>query len=1007
LVGIFGMRDWTPLLSLSAIAMAFGFSTGVVAQTPPDFSEDVLPILASKCLACHGPDASARKVDLRLDIEDGLFGKSREGIPIVKAGDLENSELWWRIGMAEDPKDRMPPKEFPKALTDAEREVFRRWIAAGARWEGHWAFEPLSTPPVPSVRDAAWLRNRIDAFVLAKLESMGIAPSAEADRRTLIRRLSFDLQGLPPTPDETATFLEDEAPDAYERLVDRLLASPRYGERWGRHWLDVAHYADTHGYDKDKRRAHAWPYRDYVIRALNDDKPYGRFVEEQLAGDVLFPGDPQATVATGFIAAGPWDFVGHAELREGTVDKQITRLLDRDDMVTSAMNVFTSLTVQCARCHDHKFDPIAQADYYALQANFAGVERADRPFDADSATFLERQRLSAARRSFEKKLEGWRARLDAFSSPELEGMKAEIARLREEKQAIVAPESPGNGYHSQISMDGSAVKWVQVDLGAIRGIEAVKLICARPTDFPDTPGFGFPVRFKIEVAEDSEFRSPTVIIDQSRSDSPERTDEPVHFDVKDGRGRYVRVTATKLWKRLEDYVFALAELEVYSGRENVALGAAVSAADSIDSGRWHTRYLTDGYDSRRRLSSEATRSEEAEARAAIDAKIVAAEKSRNDALRVMLSAEERGALAKAEESLAETKHALGQLPKPRLAYAAAPDFEAIGAFGPADGMREIHVLRRGDVTQEGELAAPGTVGCLPWLPSRFEVSDAEGEGVRRVALAHWITDESNPLTWRSIVNRVWHHHFGKGIVDTPNDFGRMGSPPTHGELLDWLAQYFLEHGQSLKDLHRLMVTSATYRQASADDAAKAELDSSNRFLWRMNRRQLDAEALRDAVLYIGGKLDLRMGGPGFDDFVFEDDHSPRYLYDQWDASDPSAYRRSVYRFVVRSVPDPFMTSLDCADPSQSVPVRTQTITAIQALAFLNNPLVVRQAAILAERVAAQTIDLGGQLDAVYRLALNRPVEPVELEILKAYAVRHGLPATCRLILNSNEFIFVD
>ncbi len=999
------MNILRPSRLLLAVAVVISFAAR--AETVPDFNEEVLPILASKCFLCHGPDVSTRKVDLRLDIKDGLFGKSREGIPIVKAGDLENSELWWRVAVADDPKDRMPPKESPKPLTDAERDVFRQWIEAGAKWEGHWAFEPLTTPAVPEVRTKEWVRNPVDAFVLAKLESMELAPSAEANRRTQIRRLTFDLHGLPPTPEETAVYLSDTSADAYEKLVDRLLASPRYGERWGRHWLDVAHYADTHGYDKDKRRENAWPYRDYVIRALNEDIPYGRFVEEQLAGDVLLPDDPQATVATGFIAAGPWDFVGHVELREGTVDKKITRLLDRDDMVSSAMNVFTSLTVQCARCHDHKFDPIAKTDYYALQANFAGVDRADRAFDAAPTTFAERNRLTAARRDLRVEMEKWRARLDGFSSPELDAMKAEIARLREERKAIDEPESPGNGYHSQISADDTAVKWVQVDLGAVRAIESLKLICARPTDFPDTPGFGFPVRFRIELSDDADFATSTVLVDQTGSDSPQRTDEPVRFEANGAKARYVRVTATKLWKRLEDYVFALAELEVYAGNENVALGMAVTAADSIDEGRWHTRYLTDGYDSRRRLGSAKPNDEEAKSRAALDERIQVAEKTREAALRAMLDGDDRAALASAEARLAETERALKALPKPQLTYAAAADFEPSGSFTPARGLRDVHVLRRGDVQQEGDLAAPGAVGCLPWMPARFDVSEEDGEGARRAALAQWISDPANALTWRSIVNRIWHYHFGRGIVDTPNDFGRMGSPPTHRDLLDWLAQYFLEHGQSMKALHRLIATSATYRQVSTEDMSKSEIDSSNRFLWRMNRRQLDAESLRDAVLYVSGKLDFTMGGPGFSDFAFEDDHSPRYLYDKSDPADPRTYRRSIYRFVVRSVPDPFMTSLDCADPSQSVPVRTQTLTAIQALALLNNPMVVRQAAYLAERVGAQSTDIRAQLDAAYQLVLNRPAAEKELDALVPYVEKHGMPAACRLILNTNEFIFVD
>ena len=342
---------------------------------------------------------------------------------------------------------------------------------------------------------------------LQRLEQQGLVPSAPlADRRTLIRRVTFDLTGLPPAAGDVEAFLRDTAADAYEKLVDRLLASPAYGERWGRHWLDLAHYGDTHGYDKDKRRNNAWPYRDYVIDAFNRDLPYTRFVQEQLAGDVLFPDDPLGVIATGFIAAGPWDFVGHAELREGTVDKEKTRLIDRDDMVTTAMSTFTSMTVHCARCHDHKFDPIPQKDYYRLQAVFAGVERGDRAYD-DASTRTRRaridQRVVAARALRDQSIQ-------AIADPV----------LRNELQALLAPKqaaSPTNGYHSGIEATPDKTKWVQIDLGRAIALDQIRLIPARPTDFPDTPGFGFPQRYRVEVADDSTFQKSRVVIDQATS----------------------------------------------------------------------------------------------------------------------------------------------------------------------------------------------------------------------------------------------------------------------------------------------------------------------------------------------------------------------------------------------------------------------------------------------------------------------------------------------------------
>jgi hypothetical protein len=304
------------------------------------------------------------------------------------------------------------------------------------------------------------------------------------------------------------------------------------------------------------------------------------------------------------------------------------------------------------------------------------------------------------------------------------------------------------------------------------------------------------------------------------------------------------------------------------------------------------------------------------------------------------------------------------------------------------------------------VAVPGTVSCIASLPARFEVPDGD-EGARRAALARWISDERNPLTWRSIVNRVWGYHFGRSIVDTPNDFGRMGSPPTHPELLDWLARGFLDHGQSLKWLHRTIVTSAAYRQQSLHNVEFARADGDNRYLWRMHRRQLEAEALYDSVLAVSGTIDYTMGGPGFDTFVFEDDHSPRYLYAQHDAEDPTAFRRAIYRFIVRSVPDPFLTCLDAADPSQSVPVRSQTLTALQALATMNNPMMVRQARYFADRVTAMADTVEGRVAEAYRLALCRAPTDAELSIMSDYAESYGMAAACRLLFNTNEFLFVD
>lgn len=762
-----------------------------------------------------------------------------------------------------------------------------------------WSQRPLQTVAVPAT-GSHWVRTPIDAFLLRRLRKNGLEPSPVAERRTLIRRLTFDLHGLPPTIAEIETFANDPRKDAYERLVDRLLDSPRYGERWARHWLDVVHYGETHGYDKDKLRANAWPYRDWVIRSFNEDKPYTRFVKEQLAGDVLYPGTADGIVALGFIAAGPWDFVGHVELRDGTVDKAITRSLDRDDMVHTTMSTFVSTTAACARCHDHKFDAIPQRDYYRLQAVFAGVDRADRAYEEAGTD----QHLTSTAGSL--------------------------------------------GYHSEIANSRDACKWVQVDLGEPRELDQILLYPAHEVfgGHPG-PGFGFPVRFRIDASNDVDFGESTTIADHTDRDFLHPGDAPQRFAGKGERARFVRVTATRLFERTNDWIFALGELVVLAGDSNVAALAPVAALDSIEaSGAWGQRYLTD------------------------------------------TAARRTG----------------------RMVYAAATAFRASGNFTPAAAPRPVHLLARGEVQQPLALVAAGALACLPDLERHFALAPDADEGQRRAALARWITDEANPLSWRSIVNRVWQYHFGNGLVDTPNDFGRMGGQPSHPELLDWLAGWFRDGDGSFKQLHRLLVTSAAYRQSSApresDDLAPNR-DAGNVLLWRMSRRRLEAEAIRDAMLAASGKLDLTMGGPSVRWFGFVDDHSPHYSYDSFDPDGAGAWRRSIYRHIVRSVPDPFFEALDCADASILTPKRYTTLTPLQALAMRNNRFVLRQAEHFAARLRTEVSTVRQQVDRAFRLALARAPSPAEADIMATHAERHGLASLCRLIFNLNEFLFLD
>jgi hypothetical protein len=703
-------------------------------------------------------------------------------------------------------------------------------------------------------------------------------------------------------------------------------------------------------------------------------------------------------VGTGFIAAGPWDFVGHVELREGTADKEIARSNDRDDMVANTMSTFLSLTAHCSRCHDHKFDPIAQRDYYALQAVFAGIDRADRSYDRDPDVARRRAECTAAKAALDLQLTAIRGRIATIASPELAVLDAQLERLKSQlAEAPNATASATLGYHSQIMPTAVATKWVQVDLGQQQPIERIVLVPAHVVYGGHAgPGFGFPPRFKVEVSDTPDFAEAQLVADHTAADFVAPAGQPILLPVTGVVVRYARVTATKLWQRTDDWIFALAELQVISGSENVALEKKVTSLDSIETPPgWAMNNLVDGRDSRQHIGVDGH--EVPDRRVQLDREIAITATARERTLREQLDIGTRQELETVERRLGEIAERLGALPEPQKVFAATAQ----------PTVRPIHLLIRGDVRQPGPLVPPAGVPAVCGPEARFGLDAAAPEAPRRAALASWLVDGRNALLRRSIVNRVWQYHFGQGIVDTPNDFGRMGSLPTHPDLLEWLADWFAEQGHSLKKLHRLLVTSAVYRQSSQNVASHAQIDAGNRFLWRMHRARLDAECVRDAMLAVTGMLDPAMGGPSARQFYFKDDHSPVYDYTRFDVDDPGSLRRSIYRFLVRSVPDPFMECLDCADPSLMTPKRNTTITSLQSLAMLNNPFTTRQAEHFAARLRTIAADTVGQIVAGYLLALGRAPRDQEREALVAYAEHFGLANACRVIFNSNEFIFVD
>ena len=978
-------------------------------------------VFERRCQSCH--NAKDKKGGLSLATLKELMAGGDSGAAIVPGKPAESLLLDYITG--DQPQ---MPKSGPPLLAD-EVAAVRAWIAAGAKWPADlvlqdrsladanwWSLKPLARTAVPQIRNPkSAIRNSIDAFIVAKLAEQGLPQSPEADRRMLIRRLYFDLIGLPPRPEEIDAFAADPDPQAYERLVDRLLASPHYGERWARHWLDVVHYGETHGYDKDKPRPNAWPYRDYVIRSLNGDKPYGRYAEEQLAGDVLYPGTADGIEALGFIAAGPWDFIGHTELPETKIDGKVARHLDRDDMVQTTTGTFLSLTVGCAQCHNHKFDPITQREYYGLQAVFAALDRTDKPYDRDPGV---------ARRRFEltdelARINAGRKRIDeAVRKLGGEELARLDRRLSELAQAARGQERPEFGYHSGIETKPDVVKWVQLDLGRSQRIARIEYVACHDDFGGIGAGFGFPLRYKIEASDDAEFKSGLMLLaEHTQADVPNPGVKPQTVELKDTQARFIRVTATRLAPRLPtDFIFALAELSVFDIEgKNVAAGAAVAALDSIESPvRWRRSNLVDGY-----YYGQA---------GAAAAELARLQKEREELLARRMDEATKVRLAELAAAFAKAESELKSLPAQSLVYAGTA-FRGSGNFAGSGGVpRPIFLLERGSVTEPGEEVGPGMLACIdqlagtkPGLPA--EPKDVAGaspgagllpakesdDGRRRAALANWISDERNPLTWRSIANRLWQYHFGRGIVDTPNDLGRMGALPTHPELLDWLAVELLGNGHSLKRLHRLIVMSHTYRQSSQiADFGLRIADSDNRYLWRANRRRLEAEALRDAVLTLAGKLDSTMGGPSFQDFVIEQpEHSPHYEYHLHDPDDPKSHRRSIYRFIVRSQPQPFMTTLDCADPSQRVDKRNESLSALQALATLNSGFMVTMSPHWAERLAREYPSLELQVERAIYESVGRSGREDERRLLVEHAHEHGLANLCRVLLNANEFAFVD
>ena len=834
-------------------------------------------------------------------------------------------------------------------------------------YEAHewWSLKRLEAvkPPLAG-------RHPIDTFIEAKLAEKGLKPSPQADWRTVVRRLFVDLHGLPPTD-------ADLASTNYEQLVDRLLSSPRYGERWARHWFDTIHFADSHGFEHDVMRTNAWRYRDYVIASLNRDTPWDRFIREQLAADAFWPDEPGLTVALGFLGAGTYDASA-----AGTAPKNF-EYLDRDDLVTQTMGAFVSTTANCARCHAHKFDPISQEDYYGLQAVFAGIGKGDILYDEDPAIAKQRKR--------------WQSLMNG-----VDVLAAENQTLVEEWER----------------QRGSAPQWQPLEMETFVSAEGATLTVQ--SDGLILSGGKRPERDTVTVTGTTKLHQLTAIrlellTDDSLPKKGPGRAENGNLHLNEFEAQMFRPGASNVVK--VKFARASADFDQTGWTVAHALDGDLKTAWGVDPQEGQDHHAVFELDSPLTLEPRtklAILLKQEHGRSHVIGRfrllvsdapvsaVTALPQLAEAALKIpreQRTKEQREAIASVVLKN-RAREELAKLPAQTKVYAAAAVAENERGMIKYDEPRVIRVLKRGELDKPQEEVGPGALAAVSWLKGRFDVRN---EAQRRAALADWIADRDNPLTWRSIVNRVWHYHFGKGLCDTPSDFGKMGGVPSHPQLLDWLALWFRDEAKgSLKELHRLIVTSAAYRRSSVirDDAAA--IDPENRLLWRMNRQRLDAESYRDAVLALSERLDLRMGGPGAGHFTQKPgpQSTPVLDYVGFEWNSPAGARRSVYRIVWRGIADPFMEALDFPDLGLLAPVRSFSASALQALALMNNDFVVYHAQVMAARFGS---DIRKMVDAVWL----RDPSPEELTAFTQLAEEHGPAAVCRLLLNSNEFLFVD
>ncbi|HEX4132231.1 MAG TPA: DUF1553 domain-containing protein [Pirellulales bacterium] len=933
-----------------------------------DFNRDVAPIFERHCIRCH--QASHREGELSLATADDLVA-SAYVVP-KKPGD---SYLLDVVTAKADDRPMMPKEGA--TLSKAELDMLRTWVEHGAVWpkdtvvrerakadKDWWSLRPLARLEPPTLPDDAaqfagdWSAHPIDRFVAAALVDKGLEPSAPADKRALLRRATFDLTGLPPTPEEIEAFEADDASDAFERVVDRLLESPRYGERWGRHWLDVVRFGESRGYERNQIIDNLWPFRDYVIGSFNADKPFDQFIREHLAGDLIGKDRPDMEVGAAFLVAGPYDDVGNknpvaaAQIRADTID----------EIIRSTGEAFLGMTVGCARCHNHKFDPIAQRDYYSLYATFAAVHHAARevatpearaeraarlkPLEAERAAIAaDRAKLTAVldERAKAHEAEGaksWtRPRHSHYETiEEFAPVRARYVRLRfEGTDAANDPKREARLDEFEVWTAGKKPHNVAL---AAAGAKAEGTTKRKATDFARV--------YNVEVVNDGRYDQKWFV-----------------------GGDRLTITLAKP-QRVAKVVFSSDRVR----------GLAADSTQSTFVGDYWIEVSNDGQG-----WTEVAKS--------LDRVPPTDAVKQRRLLKLVTTADEARQLAEFDKQLAAVDRKIANVP-------ALPDWwvgRTLKAPGP------FHVFQGGDPQKPGEKVAAHSLAVLDERVPPYSLADDATPAARRIALADWLVRPTHPLVPRVLANRVWHYHFGRGLVDTPSDFGYMGTKPSHPELLDWLAGELVRGGWRLKPLHRLIMTSQAYRQASAARDDALAVDGDNRLLWRFSPRRLSAEELRDTMLDISGKLDERMGGPGFRLYDYKQDNVATYV--PLDRHGPETYRRAVYHQNARASRVDLVSDFDCPDNAFSAPRRSATTTPLQALTLLNHSFTFDMAEAWAARLAQERPgDTAAQIDRAWRQAYGRAATSDELTAAQRLVASHGLRALCRALFNTNELLYV-